>query len=306
MDKFRRMEIFVAIVEAGQLTRAADTLLLSKSAVSHALTDLEKYLDLQLIVRNNRKWQLTDAGSAYYAQSKKILADVATMEDSAREGSQSLSGLIRLSAPGTFGSYTLAPVIAKFMEIHPDIVIELNLTDSVVDLIEARVDIAFRTGFLKDDNFKKNLFEVHTIGQASTMICASPNYLEKFGAPDSHLDLKNHKCIRYTRSPTWIFMKNGRRYEFLPKDHLMTDSGETMREFCIRGQGLALMPSSLAAFAVKKGRLLGTLKDYDCGTMPVQAVRVRGNRAPTRVVQLLHFITRELRSRPQDISEFVW
>lgn len=196
MDRFRRMQIFVAVVEAGQLTRAAEVLHLSKSAVSHALTDLEKYLGLQLLARTNRSWQLTDAGVSYYTQSKKILADVEMMEDKARHESQTLSGLIRLSAPDTFGSYTLSPVISKFMDMHPDIVIELNLTERFVDLIEERVDLAFRTGRTKYSGM-----EVHKIGEAKAMIVSSPVYLEKYGVPTSHLQLKSHKCIRYTRSP---------------------------------------------------------------------------------------------------------
>ena len=95
MDKFRRMEIFVAIVEAGQLTRAAKELHLSKAAVSHSLNSLEEYLDIQLLTRNNRIWQLTEAGSTYYHKSKKILADIETIEDNAQKGSQNLSGLVR-------------------------------------------------------------------------------------------------------------------------------------------------------------------------------------------------------------------
>jgi len=248
MDRFRRMEIFVAVVEARQLTRAAKVLHLSKSAVSHALTDLEEYLDLQLLNRNNRSWQLTDAGSTYYTQCKKILSDVQMMEDKARGDNHSLSGHIRLSAPDTFGSYTLAPVIAKFMDMNPNIIIELNLTERFVDLVEERVDIAFRTGQMKDSN---------------------------------------------------------RWFEFMPKSHLLSDSGESLREFAIRGQGIAFMPSMLAEFAVRKGRLVKILKSYETANMPVSVLRLGDNRAPTRVIKLLDFIVEELRSRPRDIAEFI-
>lgn len=300
MDRFRRMEIFIAVVEAGQLTRAAQILHVSKSAVSHALADLEKYLELQLFKRSNRSWQLTDAGSIYYKQCKKILSDVQSMEDAARGDRHNLSGKIRLSAPDTFASYTLVPVIAKFMEMHPDIIIEISLTERFVDLHEERMDIAFRTGQINDSS----LF-TETIGEAATMVCVSPAYLEKYGAPETHLDIKNHRSIEYTRSPKWRLKKENRWYEFTPKSHFLTDSGETMREACIRGQGLAIMPSMLAEFAIKKGRLVQVLKSYECGTMPVSALRLGNNRAPARVKKLLDFIVAELRSRPRDISEFV-
>ncbi len=305
MDRFRRMEIFVAVVEAGQLTRASQALHLSKSAVSHALNDLENFLNIDLLNRTHRKWQLTEAGTTYYRQCKKVLDDVQAMEDRVRHENQNLTGLVRLSAPSTFGSYKLAPVVAKFMDMNPGIVIEINLTDGVVDLIEERVDIAFQMGVSKDSNLKNSVLEVHTIGQADTMICASPSYLKKFSTPQSHLDLKSHKCIRYTRRPIWQFTKAGRRFEFMPKDHLMTDSGETLREFCVSGQGLALMSSMQAAFAVKSGLLVRVLKDYDYGSVPIEAVRVAGNRAPIRVIELLQFITGEFQSLSPDIAECV-
>jgi len=300
MDRFRRMEIFVAVVEARQLTRAAKVLHLSKSAVSHALTDLEEYLDLQLLNRNNRSWQLTDAGSTYYTECKKILSDVQMMEDKARGDNHSLSGHIRLSAPDTFGSYTLAPVIAKFMDINPNIIIELNLTERFVDLVEERVDIAFRTGHMKDSSLV-----AQKIGEAVMMFCASPAYLAKYGEPKTHHDLKNHRCLQYTRSPKWRLKKDNRWFEFMPKSHLLSDSGESLREFAIRGQGIAFMPSMLAEFAVRKGRLVKILKSYETANMPVSVLRLGDNRAPTRVIKLLDFIVEELRSRPRDIAEFI-
>ena len=300
MDKFRRMKIFVAVVEAGQVTRAAQMLHLSKSAVSHALTDLEKYLDLQLLNRNNRSWQLTDAGSTFYEQCKKILTDVEMMEDRVRADSQRLSGLIRVSATDTFGCYILSPVISKFMNLHPKIVIDFTLTDRFVDLIEERVDIAFRTGPVKD-----NSLVGHKIGATKMKIYASPDYLDRHGTPETHLDIKNHKCLKYTRSPKWRLIRGGRRIEFVPKAHLLTDSGESLREFCIRGQGLAFLPTMLAEFAVKKGRLVGVLNDYDPVKMPIHALRVGDNHAPTRVIKLLDFVAQELNTRPRDVGEYI-
>ena len=289
MDRFRRMKIFVAVVEAGQLTRAADKLLLSKSAVSHALTDLEKHLDLQLFLRNNRKWQLTDAGSNYYAQCKKIITDVEAMEDEVRKESQTLSGLIRLSSPITYCAYTLAPLIAKFMDMHPQISIELNLTDRTMDMLENRVDISFRGG-----NIKSRFLEAHKIGESPIMVCASPAYLEKFGTPKTHLDLKNHKCIRYSRVAHWRFMKDGRKFEVMPKDHILTDTGQKIREFCLQGQGLCYLPAMQTDYLIKQGRLVQVFTDYDFGTMPIHAVRIANIRVSNRVLQFLHFIISEL------------
>ena len=112
-----------------QLTRAAKDLRISKSAVSHALSDLEQYLNLQLLNRDSRSWKLTDAGEVYYKQCIKILTDIEHMEDTVRGDTHNLSGLIRLSAPNTFGCYTMVPILSKFMDIYPDIVIDFKLTE---------------------------------------------------------------------------------------------------------------------------------------------------------------------------------
>ncbi len=308
MDKYRRMEIFVAVAEAGQLTRAAKRLQLSKSAVSHALTDLEKYLNLELLMRHSRGWRLTVAGSSYYTQCKKILTHVEIMEDKVRQdkqGSQNLSGFIRISSPGTFGANVLTPIISKFMEMHPNIMIELNLMEVLGDLIEERVDIAFRSPLVRDKDPKNNKLEIHKIGDTEMVMCASPAYLKAFGAPKSHLDLKKHKCIMFTRIPTWTFSKDGRHFEHTPEAHLITDNAETMREFCIHGQGLGFFSSSFVTAALKKGKLVPFLENYDCGTVEIQAVRVKDKHAPARVIQLLHYIINEIRGNPTETMKFV-
>ena len=305
MDKFRRMEIFVAIVEAGQLTRAANNLHLSKSAVSQSLTDLEDYLDTQLIMRKNGAWQLSEAGSTYYNKSKKILAAIDAYDDDAQQGRQNLSGLIRISAPSTFGSYLLTPIISKFMEIHPNIVIELNQLGVITDLIEERVDIAFRSTLGKERCSKNNKLEIHKIGETEMVICSSPAYLKTYGTPKTHLDLKKHRCILYTRAPTWTLSKNGRNFEHTPTGPIIIDNAEIKRELCIHGQGLSFMAAKLAAGPMKKGKLVPILEDYDCGTVQIQAVRIKDKYTPARVIQLLNFIIDELRGYSGDMFKLV-
>jgi len=187
------------------------------------------------------------------------------------------------------------------MDLHPNISIDLTLTERVVDLIEDRVDLAFRTGAFKPSS----RLVASKIGEAQTMLCASPDYLEKYGTPSSHLDFKNHKCLCYARNPKWRLQKDGRWYEYMPNGHIVTNSGETIREFCIRGQGIAFMSSMLAEFAVKKGRLVQIMPDYTCEKMPVNAIRVGDHRSTTRVIKLLEFVVAELQSRHRDIAEFI-
>jgi len=224
MNRFRRMEIFVAVVEAGQLTRAAETLHLSKSAVSHGLADLEKYLGLQLLARNPRSLQLTEAGQIYYDQCKRILADVENLEEQVRGEEKRVSGHIRITAPDTFGSYLLTPIFAQFMEENPGITLDLNLTERNVDLIEEGFDLAFRIMPVED---KQHITQKLSTVRMTT--CASPHYLKNSKPLRNHRDLKHHNCLRYARSPTWHLIKNGRNFDFTPEGTVTTNSGENLR-----------------------------------------------------------------------------
>lgn len=284
MDRFRRMEIFVAVVEAGQLTRAAETLHLSKSAVSHGLADLERYLGLQLLSRSNRSLQLTEAGQSYYEHCKRILADVEEVEEQVRGDDRRVSGHIRITAPDTFGSYLLTPIFAQFMEENPGVTLELNLTERQVDLIEEGFDLAFRIMATNNSqHISRKLSDVRMV------TCASPSYLQKSGPLKTHKDLKHHNCLRYNRSPTWHLIKDGRSYEFTPKGTITTNSGENLRQFAIAGQGIIHLPYFLAYHAMLKKNLLRVLPDYQGRKLDGYIVRPAHRHCPARVQSLIDF-----------------
>lgn len=285
MDRFRRMEIFVAVVEAGQFTRAAEALHLSKSAVSHGLADLEKYLGLQLLSRNNRSLQLTESGQSYYEHCKRILTDVEEVEDQVRSEDKGVSGNIRITAPDTFGSYLLTPIFAQFMEENPGITLDLNLTERHVDLVEDGFDLAFRIMPTEDNqHISRKLSSVRMV------TCASPGYLKKTSKPlENHKDLKHHNCLKYTRSPIWHFSKNGRHFEFTPEGTIATNSGENLRQFAIADQGIIHLPFFLAYHALKKGRLVTVLTDYQGRKLDGYIVRPAHRHCPARVQTLIEF-----------------
>jgi len=284
MDRFRRMEIFVAIVEAGQLTRAAETLHLSKSAVSHGLADLEKYLGLQLLARSPRSLQLTEAGQSYYDQCKRILVDIENLEDQVRGEERRVSGHIRITTPDTFGSYLLTPIFAQFMEENPGITLDLNLTERQVDLIEEGFDLAFRIMPIEDSQYISQ-----KLSTVRMVTCASPGYLKAGNPLTDHKDLKHHNCLRYARSPTWYLIKNGRSFEFTPEGTLTTNSGENLRQFAIAGQGIVHLPYFLVHHSLSKGRLVQVLSDYEGRKMDGYIVRPANRHCPARVHSLIDY-----------------
>ena len=289
MDRFRRMEIFVAVVEAGQFTRAAEALHLSKSAVSHALTDLEKYLGFQLLIRNNRSLQLTDAGQNYYEQSARILSDIAELESKIRESDRAVSGRIRLSAPLTYASYNLSPIIVAFMIENPEVVVELVLSETYIDLIEEGIDFAVRFGDLKDSGLI-----TRKISETSHVFCASPAFIKQNKGLTDLNALKNVNCLKFTGNPIWRVNKDGRTYNFTPKGTLISNSGEALREFAIAGQGVAFLPSFLADAAIADGRLKQILPKYKASLFDISIVRPPRRHFPLRVRRLIDRIVKEI------------
>ncbi|WP_051279884.1 LysR family transcriptional regulator [Hellea balneolensis] len=285
MDRFRRMEIFVAVVETGQITRASEKLHLSKSAVSHGLSDLERYLGVQLLSRNPRALQLTGAGQSYYDHCKRILADVETVEEGLRGDEKKVSGHIRITAPDTFGSYLLTPIFSQFMDENPDITLDLHLTERSIDLVEEGFDLAFRIKPTEDRQHKWT-----KLSSVRMVACASPSYLKEANKPLNDLkDLKYHNCLIYTRSPTWHFVKNGKAYEFTPEGRITTNSGENLRQFALAGQGIIYLPYFLAYYAISKKQLVTVLNDYEGRNLDGYIVRPAHLHCPARVQSLIDF-----------------
>lgn len=289
MDRFRRMEIFNAVVDTGQFTRAAAALNLSKSAVSHAIADLEKFLGLQLLTRSNRSLQLTDAGQSYYEQSVRLLSDLSELESSTRKSDLALSGRVRLSAPMSYASDALAPVIAKFMEDNPSVTVELVLTEAVVDLIETGIDLAVRIGELKDSRLISR-----RITKISHLICASPDFLKSHPNLMELSDLNAVNCLKFTRTPVWHLTHAGKAYKFSPKGSLVSNSGEVLREFAIAHQGVVFLPEFLARPSLSRGQLIHILPEYKSRALDVSIVRPPGRHYPARVRRLSDLIAESI------------
>ena len=300
MDRFRRMEIFVAVVETGQITRASEKLHLSKSAVSQGLSDLERYLGVQLLSRNPRAMQLTEAGQGYYDHCKRILADVETVEDDLRGEEKQVSGHIRITAPDTFGSYLLTPIFTQFIEENPSITLDLHLTERSIDLVEEGFDLAFR---IKSSDDRQH--EWTKLSSVRMVTCASPEYLKKSGKPlRDHRDLKHHNCLKYTRSPSWKFSKDGRNFEFMPEGNVTTNSGENLRQFAIAGHGIIYIPYFLAYHALAKKRLVMVLSDYEGQKLDGYIVRPGHRHCPARVQSLIDFTVDRTNSMQAFLTNF--
>ncbi len=275
------MEIFKAVAEAGKFTRAAENMGLSKSAVSHAIADLESYLGTQLINRDNRQFQLTVDGELYYEQCSHFLSELNAIENSYREDRPQIDGHISLTAPITFGVTQLTPRLSDFMLQNPDISISLSLSEHNLDLVQAGLDMAIRIGHLQNSALR-----ARRIATCNMLLCASPKFISENRKIEDIHDLNNLNTLRYRWTPKWNFIKSGDRFTFTPKGTIMSDSGDSLVELAARGHGVCFMPEFIALPALQTGRLVRILPDYVGVRLPIHIVFPPGRHRPTRIKKL--------------------
>lgn len=285
MNRLRRMEIFRAVVEAGKFSAGAENLGLSNSAVSQAISDIEAYLGTQLINRDNRKFQLTSDGEAYYRQCCHILSELSAIENIYRQEKSVVDGPISITAPITFGVSKVAPVLDEFLHLNPKVQLSLSLAEHNMDLVQAGLDIAIRIGNLNNSSLK-----IRKLSDVQLVLCASPEFLEKC-PPLKHVkDLELVNTLRYRWTPKWKFTRGGETYIFTPKGTITSDSGEALLEFTIGGQGLSFLPEFIAEPALKSGSLTRVLQNYDGETLPIHLVYPPNRHRPARVEKLSDFM----------------
>lgn len=253
------MRIFVNTVDAGNFTAAGHRLRLSKQFVSRRVAALEADLGARLLVRNTRKLAVTDLGQDFYERAKRILADVNEAEQAMSARRSEPRGLLKVSAPMSFGMAHLSPLVAEFLREHPDVRFDMDLSDRSVDVIGEGFDMALRIGRLADSTLvAQKLIDVRMIA------CCSPGYRRRRRAPQTPEELAQHDCLPYGqqgRAP-WEFMVGGVRTPFEVYGPLRANNGEVIRDAAIAGLGICYLPDFIVAGSVDAGVLVEVLEDY--------------------------------------------
>ena len=291
MDRLRRMDIFVAIVESKQITRAAETLGLTKSAVSHAMSDLESYLGVQLLQRSTRGVQLTEAGLNYYERCLRILSDIGDMEDSTRNVDSALSGRIKITAPTMYGILHIVPHIAAFSAEFPDVEITLDLSERHVDLTEEQMDVAIRISGIED--FTPLM---QPMGHVTLHLCASPDFIKSHGPIDTLAKLKTINCIKYSGMTHWpLIGSSGKPISFQPSGTIISNNGVAIRDLAIGGAGVIYAPNFLADEALSCGTLI-PLSIEGISTLALRSYFLfpPNRHRPLRVRRFVEFLTERL------------
>ena len=265
----RDYPLLVAIVEEGSLSAAGRRLKLSAPMVSKRLARLEDRLGARLVQRSTRRLALTDVGQAFYERIASLLAQAREAEAMVAGRVGQTSGLLRLSAPTSFGRMHVAPYLKGFMDVHPAVRLELDLSDAYVDLLAERIDLAIRIG---GATAKTLLSEV--VAPSHRVICAAPAYLDRHGRPESLLDLSNHALIAAEGQLPWRLEGPDGAVHVAGKSVVRTNSSEVVRELTLAGAGIALRSIWDVGDMLREGRLVRVLEGYQ-GTSEVAVLAVR-------------------------------
>lgn len=271
MDKFEDLQAFVAVVEAGSFTAAAERLDSAKSAVSRRVSALEERLGVQLLHRTTRVLNLTETGSSFYQHSARILADLEEAEAAVQQEHGELRGTLRLALPLSFGVRHMCKPIAAFSKLHPKVQFQLDFNDRRVDLIEEGADVALRIGSLQDSTLiARRLFDVRAV------VCASPRYLSVHGRPETPADLKNHDCLVYSNAPDpdrWTYIESDGSRQMVDVNAVMSaSSGDFLANAAAHGMGLIHQPTFIASEAIRRGNLVPVLTNVEWPISPAYAV----------------------------------
>jgi len=269
-DLLDGMAVFVGVINAGSFTAAARALGHSTSYVSKEITRLEKRLGSRLLNRTTRTISLTDAGRAYYERSSQIVIDAENAERSINQLQEKPSGLLRINAPVSFGTNYLLDVFPQFMHRYPDVKLEVEFNDRLIDVVAEGYDVVIRVGDIKDSNLVARKFT-----SSRGVVVASPDYLKRKGCPKQAEDLVQHDCIAYSLLPTptqWSFHKDGVRTSVTVDPRAMCNIAVVEVAMVMQGIGITRLPLFTCEKEVASGDLKVILDDYDQVKFDVYAV----------------------------------
>ena len=294
MNTLAAMRTFVAIVDAGSLTAAASHLDRSQPAVVRTLAALEKHLGARLLNRTTRRMSLTPEGADYLERCRQILSDVEDAEAVISRQDAEPHGHVRITAPQQFGSLHVTPVMARILEAHPRLTTELLLFDRNVNLVEEGVDLAIRIGPLPDSGLV-----AMPIGALRRVVCASPALLDTVRTPTHPSDLESLPCLRLqlTRSGTWRFVEDARPLTVRVSGPLACNQISAAVKACEAGVGFGQFLSYQVQDALRTGRLVRVLVDFEQGGIPVHVVHAGGRYIAARVQMVARTLQARLRER---------
>jgi LysR family transcriptional regulator for bpeEF and oprC len=272
MDQLVCMRSFVRVADLRSFTQAAEALGLSRAVVSTHVADLESYLRCQLFHRTTRRVGLTTDGAEYLAHCQRILAELGAADESMRGARLAPAGKLRVDVPVEFGRALLIPALPRFTARYPDLQLEVQFNDRVVDLIREEIDLVVRVGAVREPHLV-----ARRVVDTRLLTCASPEYLRTHGVPAGPEDLKRHKLVGYLhpggrRTSQWLFQRDAQRKRLALPYNIAFNSGEAEIRAAIRGAGVVQAMDLMVAEALALGRLQVVLPEWSAPGKPISVV----------------------------------
>lgn len=261
MDTLDGLKTVIAVVETSSFTAASERIGISKALVSKYVGEVESNLGIRLFNRTTRQLALTDAGRRYYQESINLLEQYNALVDKVTGEQNKPHGLLRISAPVTFGEMKLSPLLPKFLSLYPDLKVELILTNNAIDMLEEGIDVRLRIGGVDDSSMIARHLKTFPL-----TLCASPSYIQKYGLPKTPKQVSEHNCIldsNFRIGKQWPFISPEGQSETIDVvSAIAANSPQAVREIAIAGGGIAMTPGFIVEDAINNGKLKSILPEY--------------------------------------------
>lgn len=291
-DRARAMELFVAAIDLGSFSAAARAFDQTPSSISRAIDRLESRLGVRLLLRSTRALTLTAEGQAYLLSARRILADLDDAEQQIADHGVP-RGRLRVSAALSHGRMCIVPLLGEFTLAYPHVLVDLALTDAVVDVAAGQADVAIRFGPLADSTLT-----ARKLGETRRVIVASPGYLGRRGTPVTPEDLHDHDCLNFSfrrAEPVWPFRRDGEDFTLSVTGPIEANNGDSLAQLAIQGVGITRVGEFSVHEPLREGRLVPLLEGYNPGDIEqIHAVFVGGSNLPARVRVFVDFLAQRL------------
>lgn len=293
MNRWEGLDEFVAVAECASFSRAAERLRVSSSHVSRQIAQLEDRLQARLFYRTTRKVSLTEAGQLFFTRCQRLIEERDEAFVSVGDLHRAPSGLLRMTAAVAYGERFIVPVVNAFMARHPQLRVEIELTNRVMDIVHEGFDLAIRLGRLESSSLIAT-----RIAPRQMYLCAAPAYLERYGRPHTLSELAGHNCL-IGSNDTWYFREQGREYPFKPRGNWRCNSGEAVLDAALHGLGLCQLPDYYVLDPLRRGELVSLLDASQPPDTAVWAVSPQRRHPLPRVRLLVEALKEELARRPE-------
>jgi DNA-binding transcriptional LysR family regulator len=297
MDRLHLLQLFVRVVENGSFSLTAKEFSLSQATVSKQLSELERQIRAKLLARTTRRLHVTEAGEKFYERSKLILEQYQYAVGEVGNAEHKPAGTLRLASPILMGRKQITPLLPKFFELYPDVMVEHSLSDSATDLIREGIDLSIRLGEMKDSTH-----QARKLGVLKNVTVASPDFLKKHGAIKHPKDLSKLPCLIYLRHPTpyeWAYREKDKgEITVAVNGPYRVDVFEALCEAALAGMGVLRAPLSAVGDDIESGKLVNILADYNSTSTPIYAVMPASAYTPQKTRVMIDFLVDQFGRNP--------